>query len=112
MKKIKVMIIGATVAATFAIVSAASAECEILIPADKCDEVIGGSYSTGGGDQAVQYAKIFCSTKDGAYIHMPQKISKAGLLGKLTGSRTIGRMVSTDECKITITDRVKEAEFD
>lgn len=89
------------------------AGCEILVPKSQCDQVVGGSYSTGGGDQVIQYAKIFCTMKDGsAYIHMPEKMSKAGMLGKLTGSRTLGRMASTDVCKITITDKVNEAEFD
>lgn len=97
---------------TLFLAGTAFADCKILVPADKCDAVIGGSYSTGGGNQAVQYAKIFCSTKDGGYIHMPQKVSKAGLAGKLLGSRTVGRLFTSNECHIIITKDVKEAEFD
>lgn len=108
MKKI---ILGIILTLFFA--GSANAGCEILIPKSKCDQIVGGSYSTGGGDQVIQYAKIFCTMKDGSgWIHMPEKMSKAGMAGKVFGSRTVGRMFSADECKLTITDKVDEAEFD
>jgi len=92
--------------------TSAMAECKILVPKSQCDQIVSVSYSTGGGDQVIQYAKIACVMKDGsAYVHMPEKISKAGMLGKLTGSRTMGRMFSSDVCKIEKAD-IKEAEFD
>ena len=45
-------------------------------------------------------------------MHLPNKVAGSGLLGKVTGSRTIGRLASENVYEIEITDRVKEAKFD
>lgn len=94
----------------------AFARSKILVPAAQCDEIVGFSYSTGGGDNMIQYAKILCKkqTKNGLryFAHMPQKLSKAGMLGKVTGIRTLGRLSTDDTLEIVITDEVDKAEFD
>ena len=91
---------------------AALAASKILVPASKCETIQSASYSTGSGNQMIQYAKILCKKGNVYTLFMPQKMSKAGLMGKLTGSRTVGRMFSSDEIEIVITDKVDEAEFD
>lgn len=94
----------------------AFARNKVLVPAAQCDEIVGFSYSTGGGDNMIQYAKILCKkqTKSGLryFAHMPQKISKAGMLGKFIGSRSVGRLATDDTIEIVITNEVDKAKFD
>jgi len=94
------------------LISTSAHAAKILLPASKCDTVQSASYSTGNGDQAIQYAKILCKKGNSYWLLMPQKVSKAGLFGKITGSRTVGRMFSSSEVELEITNKVEKAEFD
>ena len=60
----------------------------------------------------IQYATITCKKGNKVFMHLPNKVAGAGVIGKLTGSRTIGRLASENVYEIEITDKVKEAKFD
>ena len=109
MKKIILTIL---LAVTFCATSANAGVDKILVPADKCDQIISTTFSTGGGDNTIQYATITCKKGDQYFMHLPSKVSGAGFIGKITGFRTIGRLASDNLYEIVITNAVKEAEFD
>jgi hypothetical protein len=54
----------------------------VRVPANNCHQILSATYSTGGGNSAFIYIKVFCKAKNGEEsLFMENKMSGAGILG-------------------------------
>ena len=54
----------------------------VRVPANNCHQILSATYSTGGGDSAFIYIKVFCKAKNGEEsLFMENKVSGAGIFG-------------------------------